>query len=87
MNAKGYLSGTGAAVFSFFDDCIQPHGSARIPHHRGGVAHETSLRSRSIMMWYTSSPPCGEVSAAVLTRDHPAVTGHLVAGGEATRVP
>ena len=30
----------------------------------GGVAHQTSLRSRSIMMWYTNSPPCGEVSAA-----------------------
>jgi len=29
-------------------------------HHCGGVAHQTSLRSRSIMMCYSNSPPFGE---------------------------
>ena len=43
--------------------CIQPHGSARFLHHCGGVAHQTSLRSRSIMMCCANSPPMGRRAA------------------------
>jgi hypothetical protein len=42
---------------------IQPHGSARFLHHCGGVAHQTSLRSPSIMMCYANSPPFGEAGS------------------------
>src|SRR6516165_12000239 len=31
-------------------------GSARVLHHCGGVAHQTSLRSPSILMCYPNSP-------------------------------
>jgi hypothetical protein len=44
--------------------CVQPNGSARFHFHQfGGVAHQTSLRSRSIMMTYSNSPPFGEASS------------------------
>src|SRR5208283_2175171 len=38
---------------------VQPYGSARFLHQRGGLAHQTSLRSRSIMMFYETPPPWG----------------------------
>jgi hypothetical protein len=49
---------------SCFDDFVS-NRMARAPllHHCGGVAHQTSLRSRSIMMCYANSPPCGEAGS------------------------
>src|ERR1700730_17541372 len=44
--------------------CVQPNGSARFHFIRfGGRAHQTSLRSSSIMMTYSNSPPFGEASS------------------------
>ena len=43
--------------------CVHPNGSARFHFIRfGGVAHQTSLRPRSIMMTYSNSP-FGEASS------------------------
>lgn len=39
---------------------VQPYGSALFLHQCGGLAHQTSLRSHSIMMFYANSPSCGE---------------------------
>ena len=49
---------------SFFDDFVSNRmARARFLHHCGGVAHQTSLRSRSIMMCYANSPPFGEAGS------------------------
>src|SRR4029077_14543007 len=49
---------------SCFDDSVSNRmARARLLHHCGGVAHQTSLRSRSIMMCYANSPPCGEAGS------------------------
>jgi hypothetical protein len=42
---------------------IQPHGLGPFLHHCGGAAHQTSLRSPSIMMCYANSPSCGEAGS------------------------
>ena len=49
--------------------CVQPNGSARFHFIRfGGVAHQTSLRSPSIMMTYSNSPHSGRRVAYSVTR-------------------
>ncbi len=49
--------------------CVQPNGSARFHFIRfGGVAHQTSLRSRSIMMTYSNSPHSGRRVAYSVAR-------------------
>src|SRR5207245_9438855 len=49
--------------------CVQPTGSARFHFIRfGGVAHQTSLRSPSIMMTYSNSPHSGRRVAYSVTR-------------------
>src|SRR5258705_833501 len=49
--------------------CVQPNASARFHFIRfGGVAHQTSLRSRSIMMSYSNSPHSGRRVAYSITR-------------------
>src|SRR5437660_1363213 len=80
--------------------CVQPNGSARFHFIRfGGVAHQTSLRSPSIMMTYSNSPHSvrrvallGQfpqplsLTAGVFTRDHSDVAGYVLAIGETARV-
>src|SRR5258708_40245822 len=49
--------------------CVQPNGSGRFHFIRfGGVAHQTSLRSPSIMMTYSNSPHSGRRVAYSVTR-------------------
>jgi len=45
------------AMIFFSDLFIQPHGSGPFLHRCGGAAHQTSLRSPSITMCYSNSPP------------------------------
>src|SRR5215469_2946034 len=46
----------------------------------GGVAHQTSLRSRSIRMCYANSPPCGE-AGSLFSHSVTAVAGPLLKAG------
>src|ERR1700739_590597 len=61
---------------SCFDDFVS-NRMARAPllHHGGGVAHQTSLLSRSIMMCYANFPPWGggypiQLPRSLLAQDH-----------------
>src|SRR2546430_3796386 len=49
--------------------CVQPNGVGPFSLHQfGGVAHQTSLRSPSIMMTYSNSPHSGRRVAYSVTR-------------------
>jgi len=49
--------------------CVQPNGLGPFSLHQfGGVAHQTSLRSRSIMMTYSNSPHSGRRVAYSVAR-------------------